>query len=296
MDKFASALERTIVVLKDNSLHTNLGGRTLYGIMVEKLPENLLKDYYSWFKEQRQNETMETLNEWVAVEADLQTHLEKCKVFSRWSTEKKWEAVKRFGVCYRCLNDDHLGNQCPKSKACDVMGCKKTHHPLLQESQPRQESKVLSTEGDTYGQTMTLNTIERHKERIIALCTVPAILKHAKRQLLVNCFLNEGSDTTYINEDVIETLGISTQKEEITINVANDQKVRFMAATLEISLESVDGKVDTTIVVKTSDKICGGMKPTDWETMKQQWNNLKDIPAFSKPASCQLNEPPPLVV
>ena len=58
-------------------------------------------------------------------------HLEKCKVFSGWSTEKKWEAAKRFGVCYCCLNDDHLGNQRPKSKACDVTGCKKTHHPLL---------------------------------------------------------------------------------------------------------------------------------------------------------------------
>ena len=78
----------------------------------------------------------------------------------------------------------------------------------------------------------------------------------------MNCFLDEGSDTTYINEDVIETLGISTQKEEITINVANDLKVRLMAATLETGLESVDGKVDTLIVVKTSHKICGGMKPT----------------------------------
>ena len=41
MDKFADALERTIVVLKDNSLHADLGGGTLYGIVVEKLPENL---------------------------------------------------------------------------------------------------------------------------------------------------------------------------------------------------------------------------------------------------------------
>ena len=333
MDKFADALERTIVVLKDNSLHADLGGGTLYGIVVEKLPENLLKEYYHWVKEQGKNETMVTLNEWVAVEADLQTqasevkhgftrkyedskwsrrdgrnnksygaslqdgkkisneierkgklcracgethHLEKCKVFTGWSFEKKWEAAKRFGVCFRCLDYDHLGHQCPKSKACDVAGCKKTHHPLLHESQPRQETKVPSTEGDT--QTTTLNTIERHEERIIALHTVPAILKHRKRRLLVNCFLDEGSDTTYVNEDVIETLGISTEKEEITINVANDQKVRLMAATLEIGLESVDGKVDTTIVVKTSDKICGGMKPTDWVTMKQQWNHLKDIP------------------
>lgn len=51
MDKFADALERTIVVLKDNGLHADLGGGTLYGIVVEKLPENLLKEYYHWVKE-----------------------------------------------------------------------------------------------------------------------------------------------------------------------------------------------------------------------------------------------------
>ena len=78
-------------------------------------------------------------------------HLEKCKMFSGCSTDKKWEAAKRFGVCYRCLNDDH----CPKSKTCDVTGCKKTHHPRQHESQPWQASKVPSTEGDTNGQTTT---------------------------------------------------------------------------------------------------------------------------------------------
>ena len=61
----------------------------------------------------------------------------------------------------------------------------------------------------------------------------------------MNSFLDENRDTTYVNEDVVETLGISTQKEEITINVANDQKVRLMATTLEIGIESVDGQVDT---------------------------------------------------
>ena len=63
----------------------------------------------------------------------------------------------------------------------------------------------------------------------------------------MNSFLDKGRDTTYVNEDVIETLGISTQKEEITINVANGQKVRLIAATLEIGLESIDEKVDTTM-------------------------------------------------
>lgn len=104
------------------------------------------------------------------------------------------------------------------------------------------------------------------------------ILKHGKKRLKVNCCLDEGSDTTYVNGDVVEALGIHRTKEEITTNVSNDEKIRLMAATLEIVSESLDGKVDTILVVKTSNKICGGMKPTDWVKMKHQWNHLRDIP------------------
>ena len=34
--------------------------------------------------------------------------------------------------------------------------------------------------------------------------TVPVILKHGERRLQVNCFLDEGSDTSYVNKDVVE--------------------------------------------------------------------------------------------
>ena len=65
-------------------------------------------------------------------------------------------------------------------------------------------------------------------------------------------FLDEGSDTTYVNEDVVEELGMEGLKEKVTINVANDQKVDLMSATMEIGSESLDGRVDTVFVAKTS--------------------------------------------
>lgn len=69
---------------------------------------------------------------------------------------------------------------------------------------------------------MILNIIERYEERIIVFCIVFVIFKYGKRWLLVNCFFDEGSDIIYVNEDVIEMLGISIEKEEIIINVVND--------------------------------------------------------------------------
>ena len=91
-------------------------------------------------------------------------------------------------------------------------------------------------------------------------------------KLIVNCFLDEGSDTSFVNEDVVEELGSDGRKEKVITNVANGQKVNLMSATMEIGLESLDGRVDTVIVAKTSNNICGGMKPIIWLQIKTSGN------------------------
>jgi len=53
------------------------------------------------------------------------------------------------------------------------------------------------------------------------LHTVPINLKHGERCLQVNCFLDEGSYTSYVNEDVVEELGLDGRKEKVIISVAN---------------------------------------------------------------------------
>ena len=69
----------------------------------------------------------------------------------------------------------------------------------------------------------TYETVQEHAQRSIALRTVPFILKHGERCLQVNCFLDEGSDMSYVNEDVVEELGLDCRKEKAIIIVANGQ-------------------------------------------------------------------------
>ena len=52
-----------------------------------------------------------------------------------------------------------------------------------------------------------------------------------------------------------------------------------MSATMEIGLESLDGRVYTVIVAKTSNNICGRMKPIIWLQIKDQWKHLREIPS-----------------
>jgi hypothetical protein len=110
------------------------------------------------------------------------------------------------------------------------------------EKKNRQE-QALGTEGDGNTQATTMKTSTDHDTKKIALRTIPVILKNGTCKVHVNCLLDEGSDTTYINEDVIEELGLTGVKEKIEVKVANDQKISFMSNTFTIGLESMDGRV-----------------------------------------------------
>ena len=98
----------------------------------------------------------------------------------------------------------------------------------------------------------TYETMQEHAWRSIALRTVPVILRHRERCLQVNCFLDKGSDTSYPVRGCRRETGVGWQEGKSNINVAICQKVNIMSATIEIGLESLGGRVDTIIVVKTS--------------------------------------------
>ena len=121
-------------------------------------------------------------------------------------------------------------------------------------------------------QSVTMEMVgNQEREKEVALRTVPIILKNGNRRITMNCLLDKGSDTTYINEDIVNELGLTGEKEPIEVRVANDQTIRFMSVTFKIDLESTDGQVDRKITAKTSTKICRGLRAVDW-------NHLRGIP------------------
>ena len=54
-----------------------------------------------------------------------------CYVFKSRSIQEKWATAKKLGHCYRCLGDDHLGGECPRSRVCNIDGCRDRHNRLL---------------------------------------------------------------------------------------------------------------------------------------------------------------------
>ena len=76
----------------------------------------------------------------------------------------------------------------------------------------------------------------------------------------------------------MEEPGLDCKREQITVKVANDLSIRFLSGTVKIGLESTDGRVDTEITLKTSDRSCGGLKAVNWVKIQDKWNHLRGIP------------------
>ena len=79
LETFADVLERAVITLKENGHGSDLEGGTLYTIILEKIPERLLTQYYRWLKEHSARESLEVLKDWIAEEAEYQTQASEIK-------------------------------------------------------------------------------------------------------------------------------------------------------------------------------------------------------------------------
>ena len=135
------------------------------------------------------------------------------------------------------------------------------------------------TEEQTLERTDTTTTVSAPDDHvtIVALRTVPVILKNGNRWIKVNALLDEASTKTYINADVAAELGLQGQPQKVTVNVLNGQTETFETTPVEVELESLDGNVKTKLSAFTAERVTGDMEVISWKKHAARWSHLKGI-------------------
>ncbi|XP_070560350.1 uncharacterized protein [Ptychodera flava] len=212
-----------------------------------------------------------------------------CDQFKKMGVSQRWDAAKQFKLCYCCLGDDHRGQHCTRTRICGTYGCQDTPNRLLHrrwnpgnqksinkgiasQSQPKvhdnnsdiadsvRDLSACSTEGEQRGDAVKSHTAttmisDSSDLEHITLRTVPVVLKHGNRKLKVNALLDDASTGTYINADVADELGLQGDPRNISVNVLNGQMKTFKSTTVEVGLESIDGRVNTKISALTTNRV-----------------------------------------
>ncbi|XP_022794997.1 uncharacterized protein LOC111333608 [Stylophora pistillata] len=121
LERFADLVERRVDTLKENKHTSDLEGGTLYAIVLEKIPQSLLSQYYRWVKEKGKLESFEELREWVAEEAEYQIQASEVKngVSSASGKNVKWPRLY-FGTGDKCDRPCKVCNQKHPIWKCEV--------------------------------------------------------------------------------------------------------------------------------------------------------------------------------
>ncbi|XP_074658637.1 uncharacterized protein LOC141911546 [Tubulanus polymorphus] len=193
----------------------------------------------------------------------------------------RWERAKMYSMCFKCLNKGHRSCQCRETRfsGCRIEGCQDNkrrhthlHHP--------KESKHNANEELNPQEVNPHATHQRGRcpPGRVALRIVPVRLVGARDQeIIINAFLDDGSDSCYISDDVAIAMELERESERhITMNTlagASELKSRKVS----VKLKSLDGKVDVLLQPWVMDSMCKGIKPIDWRRHEADWGHLKDI-------------------
>ena len=121
-------------------------------------------------------------------------------------------------------------------------------------------------------------TVAEHADvRVLALRTVPVIIKNGGRKLKLNALLDEASTKMYINANVAAELELQGRSQKVTVNVLNGKTETLETMPVKVELESLDGSVKTAINAFTAEWVTGNMKAINWGAYAAKWAHLKDI-------------------
>ncbi|XP_062698521.1 uncharacterized protein LOC134284163 [Aedes albopictus] len=120
--------------------------------------------------------------------------IRNCESFKRLRMPERWEAVRKWKLCYLCLNE-HGSARCKLNLRCNVNQCTERHNPLLH-----------------IDQSVGANcNVHLHRQSVI-FRMIPITLYNGKNAIDTIAFLDEGSSYTLLEK----SLAIALQVQGVT--------------------------------------------------------------------------------
>lgn len=149
--------------------------------------------------------------------------LTECKKFKKSLRKDRWQHVKRFSLCYKCLVSQHDRQTCTAA-ACDAEGCGQPHHRLLHYVPSRNSHRddnfteqVLEQDNQT--ETVTHINIDKCQ----ALLKVVPINIHGPNGIIrTTALLDDGSSVSLISATLAAQAGLRGRRECLRVRGAWD--------------------------------------------------------------------------
>ena len=140
--------------------------------------------------------------------------LNSCDDFKKISLQERQKFIRKFGLCYGCLNRGHLIKACRNRQTCGV--CRGNHPTVMhREAQPELAGNATVSASSCAGHNNTNRTLRK------SAMIVPVVLTHQdnpKREVITYAMLDTQSDTSFITEEMADALGLEGKETRLILS------------------------------------------------------------------------------
>ena len=195
-----------------------------------------------------------------------------CVSFLSLSVKERYRKVLSKGLCFLCLEAGHTAEKCQGS-TCKY--CQSRHHSLIHSDSPKQPASLNTPTSGVASNSIAAKGVNTGK---VVLQTIPAILCGANGfSRVVRCFLDPGSQTSFVKEDIVNELGLDGKSVKIAVTgfgggsgkCSDRKRIAFSLAPIDKPARRYDMEALTVEV------ICQPAEAVDLHPKK--WAHLQDI-------------------
>ncbi|PFX25917.1 hypothetical protein AWC38_SpisGene9441 [Stylophora pistillata] len=268
---FSDRLIDIVVKLEDSDQHQELAGvSALYIVVQQKLPEALLIAYQEWLHRRPRKDGLSLFYKWLQKQVVYRTEVEDIKEKTKKKTESNTEARKN----KREKVTVHNTTRKPTSKGTHYF-----HLHFERRSNPPERVDAAVETRNAFGDSEFAGDV--------VLRTVSVWLIGSEGQRIqVNAFLDDGSDSTYVRDDIATALGLEAKEQTLRLT---DSCIPLTSKKVSLTIKSIDGETQATVEAWTLNEMCQGLSIPDWSQHKVKLKHLKNIP-FPKAPGRKLND------
>ena len=174
-------------------------------------------------------------------------YLNQCKRFRKYVYEDRIKFVNESKLCRSCLEPGHFAKNCSRKSLCKRPDCNGSHTTLLHPPEKCTLSTSATNQMDSPADSALSHIAVRNglvgvpTQTRGSLPIVPVRIRtnNSEQSIITQAFLDTGSTSSFITNDLIDKLGIRqspvVKVTTVTINHGNDTRKAKVISDLEIS-------------------------------------------------------------
>lgn len=166
----------------------------------------------------------------------------KCENFTKMTIADRDKFVREKRLCFGCLNTGHGSRDCPYKRTCGIDGCEAKHNRFLHVRRNAQAQQGNEAAGAVMNHVnLDVHNVNVHSNgNVLAKVIGVRIYGRGGKYADTYAFLDDGSHVTMVEKDLLKSLNIAGEPEELKLQWTQEIVRKEIALRCSLNISALD--------------------------------------------------------